>query len=168
MTARLSGTGNAFSISEMIFGDPSASASNNPRSWGTMMDTWCFSKDFDTFGATFEERKGVFLSIHRLREDRQRFQDTGGMSQENQAFGFVPAFRDASTGLVYLSRFSDGRIAPMHLLDGLPPELVVQRTTSGRVTAVRSSVTAGFVKAGVFYTRAQAANALTDAKIQED
>ena len=133
------------------------------------MDTLCFRNKFRTSGAGFQGRNNAaLLSVRRLREDYQRFQATGGTSQENRAFGFLPAFRDGRTGLVYLSRFSDGRLAPMHLLDGLPPELVVQRTSSGRVTAVCSTVTAGFVKAGQFYTRAQAATALTNAPVQDD
>jgi hypothetical protein len=131
------------------------------------MDMRWFINDIEP-SSGFEEHNSLLLSIRRLREEHQRFLGTGGTSQENQAFDFVPAFRDGSTGRIYLSRFSDGRIAPMHLLDGLPPELVVQRTNSGRVTAVRSSVTAGFVKAGQFYTRAQAANALTGANIEQD
>lgn len=132
------------------------------------MDTRCIRNDLETAVAALEDRRGVLLGARRLREDQRRFRGTGGVSQESRPFGFIPAFRDAITGLVYLSRFSDGRIAPMHLLDGLPSELVVQRTRSGRVAAVRSSVTAGFVKAGQFYTRAQAASALTHANIQED
>lgn len=132
------------------------------------MDISYYRNHSATANAGLEQRNGVFLSLRKVRKDQQRFRGTGGRSQENQALGFVPAFRDGSTGQVYLSRFSDGRVAPMHLLDGLPSELVVQRTTSGRVAAVRSSITAGFVKAGEFYTRSQAANAVTGAKIQED
>jgi hypothetical protein len=63
---------------------------------------------------------------------------------------------------VYLSRFADGRVAPVHLLDGLPAEVVVSRYPSGRVAAVSASVVAGFVRGGQFYTREQAAN-LSDA-----
>jgi hypothetical protein len=132
------------------------------------MDILCSRDDLDTSGGGCEEKGSGFLSIRGLREGHRRSQSTGGTSQANQTLGFMPAFRDGSTGLVYLSRYSDGRIAPMHLLDGLPAQLVVQRTTSGRVAAVSSSVTAGFVRAGQFYTRAQAANALVGAKPRED
>ena len=132
------------------------------------MNTVCSRNDYDTAVAGFEERNGVVLSLRELRKDHLRLRGTGGVSQENRAFGFIPAFRDGSTGVVYLSRFSDGRIAPVHLLDGLPPELVVQRTSSGQIAAVRSSVTAGFVRAGEFYTRAQAADALTPTEARND
>ncbi len=131
------------------------------------MDTLCFKHELALSVAGLEQCSGVFLSVRRLREDHQRLRGTGGVSQENSALGFVPAFRDGATGLVYRSRYSDGRPAPMHVLDGLPAALIVQRTTSGQVTAVRSSVTAGFVKAGQFYTRAQAASALAGAKVSK-
>lgn len=131
------------------------------------MDTACHRNDSKPCLTRRENPNGVLLTIGELTRQRRHFKGTGGMSEENRGFGFLPAFRDASTGRVYLSRFADGRIAPMHLLEGLPPELVVQRAGSGRVTAVRNSVTAGFVKAGQFYTRSQAADAL-DAENRRD
>jgi hypothetical protein len=101
------------------------------------------------------------LSPRRLRQQNQRFKGSGGISRENRGGGFLPAFSDTRTGAVYLSRFRDGRPAPMHLLDGLPGELIAARTDSGRVTAVRDGVLAGFVRQGQFYTREQAASAVT-------
>ena len=47
----------------------------------------------------------------------------------------------------------------MHLLDGLPEEWVVQRDTTGRVSAIKDTVIAGFLRNGLFYTREQAAAA---------
>jgi hypothetical protein len=84
------------------------------------------------------------------------------VSQENRAYGFLPAFRDARTGVVYLSRFADGRLAPLHLLDGLPAAVVLTDPLSGQVVALKDSVTAGFVRTGRFYTRAQAAQAVQE------
>ena len=97
------------------------------------------------------------MTPHTLREQNERFKGTGGISQHNRSEGFLPAFLDMQTGTVYLSRFADGRIAPMHVLDGLPPELVLTRTASGRVSAINNTVTDGFVRGGVFYTRDEAA-----------
>jgi hypothetical protein len=57
---------------------------------------------------------------------------------------------------VYLSRFADGRLAPMHLLDGLPPEVVLSDPVSRQVVALKDSVTAGFVREGRFYSRQEA------------
>ena len=48
----------------------------------------------------------------------------------------------------------------MHLLAGLPEEWIVARGDDDQVVAVKSTVIAGFVRAGVFYTRAQAAQAV--------
>jgi hypothetical protein len=100
-------------------------------------------------------RPARLLSLARLRIQNRRYRGSG-VSADNRGAGFRPAFRDSRTGLVYLSQFPDGSPAPVHLLDGLPPELVVQRTAAGRVAAVRNSVVAGFVRDGRFLTRDEA------------
>ena len=101
-----------------------------------------------------------WLTPRGLRQQNRVFRGSGGVSQENRGSGFVPAFSDTSTGDVYLSRFADGRIAPMHLLDGLPAAVVIKRSVSGRVTGVKETLQAGSVRAGKFYTREQAAAAV--------
>lgn len=85
------------------------------------------------------------------------FRGSGGVSEENRHCGFRPAFLDSSTGAIYSSCYANGLPAPFHLLDGLPQELVLARHPTGRVAAVKSSVTSGFVRDGRFYTRDQAA-----------
>lgn len=92
-----------------------------------------------------------------LRRENVEFQGTGGRSQENRALGFRPAFLDVDTSTVYPSRFADGRPAPFHLLDGLPAEVVLARSASGRVASVKSSIVSGFTLEGEFYTREAAA-----------
>src|SRR4030095_16677060 len=94
-----------------------------------------------------------------LRRTSARFRGTGGVSEENCGLGFRPAFRDAQTGIVYRSCFADGRPAPFHLLDGLPPEVIVERNCRGRVTAVKGSLVSGFLRRNRFYTREQPAAA---------
>ncbi|HRP95694.1 MAG TPA: hypothetical protein PL143_05535 [Rhodocyclaceae bacterium] len=89
-------------------------------------------------------------------ENRQ-FATTGGVSQNNRNGGFVPAFLDTTTGCVYRSCFANGAPAPMHLLDGLPLDLVVKREADGRVTALKPTLVAGFLRLNRFYTREQAA-----------
>jgi hypothetical protein len=86
------------------------------------------------------------------------YQGSGGVSAENRCFGFRPAFRSTETGDVYPSRFADGRLAPIHLLDGLPDELVVARSATGKVISVKDSVESGFILNGCFYDRDQAAS----------
>lgn len=97
-----------------------------------------------------------------LRALSDSYRGTGGCSEENGDFGFRPAFRDDDTGIVYRARFLDGNLAPFHLLDGLPDEVVVNRTESGRVTAVKGSLVSGFVRLGRFYTRDEAAAAVSE------
>ena len=94
-----------------------------------------------------------------LQEENEVHAGTGGRSQENACQGFRPAFMDFATQKIYLSRFADGRLAPVHLLDGLPDEAVADRSASGRITAAKATVISGFVRNGFFYTRAAAARA---------
>ncbi len=100
------------------------------------------------------------LTTRTLRRQNQMFRGTGGVSAENRTLGFVPVFLDTQTGAVYRACFADGRPAPMHLLDDLPSAVVASRDPTGRVTALKSSVQAGFLRAERFYTREQAAAAL--------
>jgi len=97
------------------------------------------------------------LGLGVLRRENRRFRGTGGVSEDNGALGFRPAFRDLNTGDVYLARFADGTPAPCHVLDGLPSQLVQCRDARGRVTQAIAGIVSGFVLAGHFYTREQAA-----------
>ena len=101
------------------------------------------------------------LSNQVLAQQNHMFQSTGGVSQGNREQGFRPAFLDQSTGTSYLSRFADGRVAPLHVLDGLPDELVVERDMNGHVMAAKDCVIAGFICSELFYTREQAARAVS-------
>jgi len=85
---------------------------------------------------------------------------SGGRSQENRGCGFRPAFLDSDTGIVHPSRFADGRLAPLHLLDGLPPSVVLVRAANGRAIEVKSSLVSGFSRDGYFYTRDEAMRAM--------
>lgn len=79
-----------------------------------------------------------------------------GDSKNKHGCAFQPAFRDLETGCVALARFKDGSPAPMHLLDGLPSAWVLERDAAGRAVTIKSSVVAGFLRQGRFYTREQA------------
>lgn len=100
------------------------------------------------------------LSDTVLCEENQWLGGSGGVSQGNRRYGFVPAFYDTSSGHAEVSRFRNGTQAPIHILDGLPEEWVVSRNPFGRVTAIKASVIAGFIFQGRFYTREQAAQVL--------
>lgn len=92
-----------------------------------------------------------------LVQENAVFHGSGGVSASNRRFGFQPAFRNIETGCIYASRFSDGRLAPVHMIDGLPDEVVTRRSATGKVVRVKDSVQAGFVLDGHFYDREQAA-----------
>jgi hypothetical protein len=100
------------------------------------------------------------LSVRTLAEQNNTYRGRGAVSAENRGQGFRPAFLDQTTGVAYLSCFANGCAAPLHILDGLPEELVVKRDPHGRVTTVKAGIIAGFLHDGVFYTREQAALAL--------
>jgi hypothetical protein len=97
------------------------------------------------------------LTKESLEVETAYYRGTNGLSENNRCLGFQSAFIDRETRTVYLSRFADGRLAPCHLLDGLPAELVLARDEQGHVTCVKASVESGFVRDGRFYTRYEAA-----------
>ena len=99
---------------------------------------------------------GRTLTEQELQGETLAFAGTGGVSANHHGDGFHPAFLDTGTHAVYLSRFLDGQLAPFHLLDGLPDDVVVARSEAGRVEAVKPGVVSGFVCDGAFYTREEA------------
>ena len=96
-------------------------------------------------------RKSVSYAV--LEHENQIYEGRGGVSQENRSRGFLPAFYDTETQTVDISRFANGFPAPIHLFEGVPEEWVVKRDQFGRITAIKSSIIAGFVREGRFYTR---------------
>ena len=92
-----------------------------------------------------------------LARENRLHAGTGGVSAGNRGHGFAPGFLDSETGAVYPSCNRDGQQAPVHLLDGLPEHLVEARNASGRVIRIKCSIVSGFLFAGCFYTRAEAA-----------
>ena len=97
------------------------------------------------------------LSPSTLSYQTKIYRGTGGISQENSTQEFLPAFLDTQTGEVCLSCWPNGSPAPLHLLDGLPRRWITARTETGRVSAIKPSVIAGFMRQGHFYTRQEAA-----------
>jgi len=108
------------------------------------------------------------MSEKQLQAENVAYAGTGGRSQANGDLGFRPAFMDFETQRIYPSRFADGRLAPFHLLDGLPEEVVVDRSPAGRVVAAKATLISGFVRNGFFYTRAAAARAAREWATSEE
>jgi hypothetical protein len=97
------------------------------------------------------------LTQQRLLMENRCFLGTGGVSLNNAGVGFAPAFCDIETGRTELPRLPGGLPAPMHLLWGLPEEWVASRDPKGGVLALKSSIVAGFLREGRFYSREEAA-----------
>ncbi len=97
------------------------------------------------------------LNAEALLQENAAYQGTGGISQNNRPEGFLPAFLDTLSGKTYLSRFSDGRPAPIHLLEGLPEEVIMDADAPGTGRCIKSTVISGFMLGRHFYTRAEAA-----------
>ena len=95
-----------------------------------------------------------------LRQQNRDYGNTGGVSCHNAVSGFRPAFFNTRTGESVISRFDDGQPAPIHILEGLPPEWVASRHPDGRVRAIERAVVVGFLYQGNFYTRDEAARQL--------
>jgi hypothetical protein len=100
------------------------------------------------------------LTPKKLQQQTVAFRGTGGISAENNGHGFTPAFLDTAKGEIHLARFADGRLAPMHILEGLPEDLIAVRDATGRATATVPTIIAGFAHQERFYTREQAAAAV--------
>jgi hypothetical protein len=93
------------------------------------------------------------------------FHETGGVSRNNRAAGFLPGYCNVDTGEAVVSCFADGSPAPVHLLEGLPDAWVAERDPSGRVRQAVPAVVAGFIRDGSFYTREAAARFLDQGDI---
>lgn len=97
-----------------------------------------------------------------LEDQNAAYTGTGGVSHNNRAAGFVPAYQNLATGEAVISRFADGSPSPVHVLDGLPEAWVAARDESGHVYQALTTVIAGFLRGGVFYTRDDAARLVAD------
>jgi hypothetical protein len=99
------------------------------------------------------------ISEETLAQVNLRYTGTGGVSANNRNQGFIPAFMDTETGNVYRSRFPDGKPAPIHVLAGLPNELLdADRQLNGH-RSIKHSVISGFILEDRFYSREAAAQA---------
>ena len=97
-----------------------------------------------------------------LAAENRRYATTAGVSERNRHAGFIPAYRDAHSGRVVASCYADGRPAPIHILEGLPADWVIERDDAGRTQRVRDSIVAGFVLDSRFFTREEAKSWLQD------
>ncbi|MDX2463804.1 MAG: hypothetical protein QNK31_04775, partial [Porticoccus sp.] len=80
-----------------------------------------------TISTTSNSSPRTQLTPSALQEENVIYRGSGGISEGNRALGFKPAFYDMETGVTHTSKFANGTEAPMHVLDGLPHELVDSR-----------------------------------------
>jgi len=97
------------------------------------------------------------LTDETLQRENLQHAGTAGISENNRNLGFIPAFMDTVTGNVYPSRFANGMPAPIHVLAGLPDNLIEIHGKSGAPLAIKGSVIPGFVHEETFYTREEVA-----------
>ena len=102
------------------------------------------------------------MNRQSLLDQNANFKGTMGVSLKNGSSGFIPAFRDESTGRVELARFRNGQVAPMHVIAGLPADWATGYDEDGDVSAVKTTIVAGFVRDEVFFTRDEACEACRD------
>jgi hypothetical protein len=113
--------------------------------------------DADRGAQAVRKEVDVMYTYEVLSAENEAFAGTGGISSNNREARFVPAFREDRSGRVEVARHENGQPAAMHLLCCLPEEWVTGRDEKGRIVAVLDSVEAGFLRDGVFFTRAEAA-----------
>ncbi len=94
-----------------------------------------------------------------LARENFRYMGTGGVSANNRSQGFVPAFKDTETGIIYRSRFANGMPAPVHMLAGLPEDLIEVDEILSTTLSLKSSVISGFIREETFYSREEARQA---------
>lgn len=104
------------------------------------------------------------LKVSSLTIENQQYRETDGVSAANRCFGFIPGFLNTHSGDVYLSCFSNGQPAPVHLFDGLPGHVVQKSIVTGRAYALQDGVISGFILNRRFYTREEACLAVTSSR----
>jgi hypothetical protein len=105
------------------------------------------------------------LSEETLAQENLRYNGSGGISANNRNQGFIPAFMDTETGNVYRSRFPNGKPAPIHVLAGLPDELLDTHCHPNSHRSIKHSVISGFILEDRFYSREAASQATTSGSL---
>lgn len=102
------------------------------------------------------------LTQDRVKEESADFLGTCGESATATQSHFQPAFQNPADGCVVAARFPSGAVAPMHLICGLPKTWGRKFDQQGNVVELIDGIVAGFVRAGSFYTREEAAYGAQD------
>jgi hypothetical protein len=103
------------------------------------------------------------LTVAELKEQRGTYQTVSGKSLSDLCIGFMPAFRDVTTGETHLALRPDGSLSPVHLIDGLPSNWVSKWDSNGRAMGLKSTIVAGFFRGERFYSLRDLENSHWDA-----
>ncbi len=93
------------------------------------------------------------MNNQTLKLENMALAGTRGISQNNIASGFKPAFLNKRSGRVEIARFESGSPAPMHLIDWLPKEWAASLGKDGSIQSLIPGIISGFSRDGVFYMR---------------
>ena len=105
----------------------------------------------------------MYMSQSQLAEQRGVYDKLGGSVFRDASFGFMPAFMDLKNREIHLSAYADGMPSVIHIFDGLPGHWVEEWDDQGKAVALKSTVIAGFMRNGSFYTLKEIVNSLRDA-----
>lgn len=97
------------------------------------------------------------MDNRNLQLENLAFAGTTGVSRNNRASGFTPAFLDKKTGVIEIARLKNGQPSPTHIISWLPSSWAGRLASDGSVESLKPGIIAGFVRDGVFYTREQTA-----------
>jgi len=103
------------------------------------------------------------MNQYELCHENRRFEGTAGISKNNRQEGFLPAFRDETTGRVELARTADGAVATMHVITWLPGNWAKSSDSDGGIVELKDGIVCGFVRDGRFYSREEVAALSPDA-----
>lgn len=92
-----------------------------------------------------------------LCSENLAFAGTRGISENNRALNFRPAFQDKNTGRIEIAKLKSGEDAPVHIICWLPEEWATCFDDNGLVLGLKPGIMAGFERDGRFYTRDEAA-----------
>ena len=120
--------------------------------------THCSSAGSSTRNMDINNDRHQGVTERSLLAENETYAGSGGVSKNNRRTGFKPAFRNTETGRTELSRFADGRVAPMHIIEGLPKEWAAVVDVKGFPLELKPEIVVGFVKDDRFYTRREVAS----------
>lgn len=94
----------------------------------------------------------MLISTIALEKQQKTYQKISGTNISDLCVGFIPAFRDLSTNETHLSITPEGRVSPIHLIDGLPLDWVTEWDLEGYPKSLKSGIIAGFFRGENFFT----------------